>query len=118
MIGVLFEALTGPVRHEHRHTTGAAVHERGVHGLAKIVFSGHVVDCIVHEHCVERAAKADGAHVPLSVHAFRVELTGHGQHLARQIDKCEAEAGLHVGGVVAAATPELENLSCGNRAGP
>ena len=106
-----FEDLARRVGDEQRESAGTAVHERRRDGVAQVAVGHHVVDGVVHEHGVEHATESDRPHVAGDVFALGVDAARDLEHVVRQVDERHREFGLHVHGVVASATTELENLT-------
>ena len=80
VIGIGLERLGGVVGDEQGHTARAAMHESGLHRSPEVRLGRHVVDGIVHEDRIKRAAEAHLAHVTLEVFALGVDRSGSAEH--------------------------------------
>ena len=106
------EVLPQVIGCEERGPARLAVHVGRLDGSPEVGLRRHVYDGVVHEDAVELPPEADATHVALDVLALRVEVPAHPEHVGRAVDERQVEARLEVGGVVAAAAPELEQRLC------
>ena len=79
-------------------------------GGGEIEWRTEVVDGVVDEYGIERAAEPYLPRVALHVMALGIEPAAHGQHLRRAVDESQRVVLLEVGGAIASSRAELEDV--------